>query len=206
MHTSLRARQLRRALPIAAALLAFITLSTASWANSCSGFITLGNSNPQVTCVMPNSGSLQTMDFGMQHLSFTDHAQGMVLVYNSSMQLSDVVTFTNVNGVATIDFTAGITGSYTLPALPVLGSYTQGPNQGYLFLSLALTDGKALHVGICTSTGSGCNGGADSVKVSVGNVPEPSTFFMLGTGVLGSGAWTLVRGAIGRRFRKTIKT
>jgi len=152
---------------------------------------------------MPNiGGSQQTMDFGMQHLSFANHAQGMVLVYNSSLQLSDVVTFTNVNGVATINFTADITGSYTLPALPVLASVTQGPNQSYTFLSLLLTDGKALHVGICTSTGSGCNGGADSVKVSVGNVPEPETFFLLGTGVFGSGAWTLAKGALARRFRR----
>ena len=52
------------------------------------------------------------------------------------------------------------------------------------------------------STASGCNGGADSVKLSVGNVPEPGTFFMLGTGVFGSGAWTLAKGALARRLRR----
>ena len=204
MHSSLlwfRACSLRRMLPLAA-LVAVFALSTSSWATSCSGFITLGNSNPQVTCTMPNLGSQQTMDFGMQHLAFANHAQGMVLVYNSSLQLSDVVTFTNVNGVATINFTADITGSYTPPALPVLASYTQGPTQSYTFLSLLLSDGKALHVGICTSTASGCNGGADSVKISVGNVPEPGTFFLLGTGVFGSGAWAMAKGALARRFRR----
>lgn len=198
----------RRLLVAAVALGTILLLSGSSWADSCSSMISLTNSNPQVTCVMPQMNSQQTMNVGMQYLSFAPQSQGMVLIYDNSLhtQLADVVTFTNVNGVATISFTADVGSSFTVPNLPVLGSYTEGPNQGYFFLTLALSNGKDMHVGICTSEQSTCNGGGDSLKVSVGNVPEPGTFFLMGTGVLGSGAWSLVRGAWAKRFLRQIRS
>jgi hypothetical protein len=188
-------------------MLVVVALSSASWATSCSGFISLNNSDPQVTCVMPQTGTQDSMTFGMQFMAFAPKSEGMVLIYNSSLQLSDVVTFTNVNGVSSITFDANVGSGFTLPTLPVLGSYTEGSsNSGYVFLSLAMTNGKDLHVGICTSAASGCNGGGDSLKVSVGNVPEPGTLFLMGTGLIAPGAWSLAKGKFARRFLKQIRT
>jgi len=157
---------------------------------------------------MPESSN-ETMTFGMQYLSFTGASQGQVLIYDDALhtQLSDIVTFQNVNGVATITFTSGLDGNGTSnPSLPVLGSFTEGPNQGYFFIALALTNGKVLHVGICSSESDTCNGGGDSLKLSVGQVPEPGTFMMLGTGVIGTGALGWAKGAWARRFRNLIRT
>ncbi len=199
-----------RFLMLAATLAVVVTLSSMSSATSCGTMIQLTNANPQVTCVMPES-STESMTVGMQYMSFSSSAQGQVLIYDDALhtQLSDIVTFQNVNGVATITFTSGLDGSGTgNSSLPVLGSVTEGSNQGYFFLSLALTNGKFLHVGICSSGSESCNGGGDSLKLSVGNtntaVPEPGTFVMLGTGIIGSLGWA--KGAWARRFRNQIRT
>ncbi|MFZ0808579.1 MAG: PEP-CTERM sorting domain-containing protein [Candidatus Sulfotelmatobacter sp.] len=199
-HLSLR---LRRLLTGCLGLAVILAMPAASWANSCAGQISLNNLHPQVTCVIPQSSSEQAMTVDMKYLSFAPQSQGEVLIYSNSLhtQLSDIVTFTNVNGVATITYTPDASGM-TPPNMPVLGTYTMGQNQTYQFLSLALTNGKDLHVGICASAGSSsnCNGGADSVKLSVGNVPEPASFFLLGTGLLGTGV--VGRRAVMRRQKQ----
>lgn len=183
-----------------------VLLSSLSWADSCSGFISLTNSHPQVTCVMPETS--ESMTVGMKYMAFANQSMGQVLIYSDSMhtQLDDVVTFTNVNGIATISFQSDLNGTGNLQNLPVLGSYTEGSQQGYFFLSLMLTNGKEMHVGICSSNTETCNGGSDSLKVSVGAVPEPGTFFLLGTGLMGSGAWTMAKGTWARRFRQMIRS
>ena len=180
-----------------------LALPATSWADSCSGQIQLTNLNPQITCVIPQSANEQMMTVDLKYLAFASQSQGEVLIYSNSLhnQVSDIVTFTNVNGVATITFAPDPSGTASAN-LPVLGTYTMGQNGVYGFISLALTNGKDLHVGICASAGSlaNCNGGADSLKMSVG-APEPASVFLLGTGLLGTGV--LGRRAMVRRRQRS---
>jgi hypothetical protein len=191
---------------LAAFTVAVVALSGSSWATSCSGTIQLTNLNPQALCTMAETTPMQPTSVNLQYLSFASRAQGVVLIYSNSLhtQLTDVVTFSDVNGVATIAFTPESTWS---SGMPVLATMSEGNSQGYTFLSLALTDGKTMHVGICSSAANtaNCSGGADSLRLSVG-APEPGTFFLFGTGLMGSGFLGFAKGKWEQHFRSLIKS
>jgi hypothetical protein len=189
----LRARKSRQVLVFTAVIATVLAVSSVSWADSCPAIISL---NPTVTCTVPETNPELPMTVSMRYLSFTSQAQGVVLIYDDPAHsvLSDVVTFVNVNGMATAVFASNSEGTLTVPPnQPVLGTYTEG--QGFILLSLGLTNGKVLHAGICTDVNetASCNGGSDSLRLSVGNasVPEPGTLYLLATGVVGVaiGAW-----------------
>ena len=203
---SLRANRLRPILMLAAVTIAVVALSGSSWATSCSGSIQLTNLNPQALCTMADVNPMQPTSVSLQYLSFASQAQGVVLIYSNSLhtQLTDVVSFSDVNGVATISFTPESTWSSTMP---VLATMSQGSSQGYTFLSLALTNGKTMHVGICSSAANtaNCSDGADSLRLSVG-APEPGTFFLFGTGLMGSGFLGFSKGKLAQYFRSLIKS
>jgi len=200
-----RTPTLRLPLTFTAALVAVLLMSNLGWADSCST-ITLGKQ--PVTCTIPEQTPELALNLTLTGLSFTAQAQGMVLIYDDSSHtlLSDVVTFSNVGGVATVAF---VSDTDLIPiaaqGLPVLGSFTESSK--LITLSVALGNGQVLHAKICSDWGSStCYEGSDSITLSLGGttVPEPETFVLLGTSLLGSGALRLSAGSWGRRLLKRI--
>lgn len=135
----------------------------------------------------------------------------MILLYENSMHtvLSDVVEFTNVAGVATVNFISDTDGVVlTAPGgIPIIASYTE--TEKPIFVSVALSNGYFLNAKICSDWETpNCNGASDSIRLSLGNtaIPEPGTFLLLGTGIMGSGAWRLASTSLGRRRFKQDRT
>src|SRR5258708_1621310 len=102
---------------IAAAMAAVLILSSASVADSCPAVITLTNSNPQAPCVVPETNPELPMTVSLKYSAFTSAAQGVVLIYDDAAHtiLSDVVTFSNLNGLATAVFTSDSNGTASVP-------------------------------------------------------------------------------------------
>lgn len=172
----------------------FVLLSSnIGWATSCST-ISLSLGGASVTCNIPEKTPEVSVVATLSNLSFTAQAQGMVLIYDDAAQtiLSDVVTFTDVAGVATVTFVSDTDlSTITASGLPILGQFTE--NHKPIILSLALGNNDFLRVKICSDVNekTGCKKSSDSISLSErssGTVPEPGTFILLGSGLLGS-AW-----------------
>jgi len=131
----------------------------------------------------------------------------MVLIYDDSSHtlLSDIVTFTNVGGVATVGFVSDTDSiPVTMQGLPILGQFTESNKP--VNVSVALGNGAFLNAKICSDVGNGsnCYGASDCIRLSESGtpVPEPGTFIMLGSGLIGSGALRLAATPLGRRLLK----
>jgi hypothetical protein len=192
MSTSLplRARKLHL-LPLLGALVFLSLMSNLGWADSCSA-VSLSLGGRPIMCTLPEETPELSVMATLSGLSFAAQAEGMVLIYDDAAHtvLSDVVTFTNVGGVATVSFQSD-TDATTLPglSLPVIGEFTEGHKP--VFISVALGNGNFLHAKICSDVNEhGCANASDSISISERSsvVPEPGTFILFGSGLLSSGA------------------
>jgi hypothetical protein len=189
-------------LTLAAALVAVFVMSAPSWANSCKTVNTL-----PITCSIPEQTPEPPLIATLTGLSFTAQAQGVVLIYDDSSHtlLSDVVTFTNVGGVATVGFVSDTDGiPLTAQGLPILGQFTESSKP--INISVALGNGQFLNAKICSDVGNGynCYGASDCIRLSESGtpIPEPGTFILLGSGLISSGALRLSATPFARRLLK----
>ena len=197
-----------RLVAVLVALASILAMSSLSWADSCSTLSLSLNSQP-INCTTAEANPELALSVTLTGLTFTAQAQGMVLIYDDSTHtlLSDVVTFTNVGGVATVAFVSDTdVVPVTAQGLPVLGKFTESDKP--ILISVALGNGQFLRAKICSDLGESpsCSGGSDSIGLSIGktSIPEPGTFVLLGSGLVGSGAWRLPAWSAGRRLLQRV--
>jgi PEP-CTERM motif len=190
LHTRRNASTPLQLLPLLAALVLVLLMPKLAWADSCST-VSLSLGGPPVTCSIPEQNPELTLTTTVTGLSFNAQAQGMVLIYDDSAHtlLSDIVTFTNVGGVATITFLSDTDlGTVAASGVPILGQFTESKP---IFISVALGNGNFLRAKICSdiSERTGCSGTSDSISLSerTSVVPEPGTLLLFGTGLLTTG-------------------
>jgi hypothetical protein len=205
-----RAPALLRLVALLVVLASMLAMPSLGWAESCSTLSPSLNSQP-INCTIPEAKPGAALSVTLTGLTFTGQAQGMVLIYDDSTHtlLSDVVTFTNVGGVATVAFVPDTDGiPVTAQGLPILGQFTESDKP--ILISVALGNGQFLRARVCGDVGESpsCSGGSGSIGLSIGktSIPEPGTFVLLGSGLVGSGAWRLAARSVGRRLLKRVNS
>ena len=154
---------LPRLLVVVFVLALLLMMTGVSWATTCS---TISLTSKPVTCTIPEQTPELALTATLTGLSFTAQAQGMVLIYDDAAHtiLSDVVTFTNVGGIATVAFFSDTDGiPLSAQGLPILGQFTESNKP--VSLSVALLNGQFVNAKICSDLAESpsCSGSSDSI-------------------------------------------
>jgi hypothetical protein len=203
-----RAPALLRLLALLVAPASMLAMPSLGWADAGSTLSLSSNSQP-INRTIPEAKPEAARSVTLTGLTLTGQAQGMVLIYDDSTHtlLSDVVTFSNVGGVATVAFVSDRDGiPVTAQGLPVLAQFREDDQP--ILIYVALGNGQFLRAKICGDVGESpsCSAGIGSIGLSIGktSIPEPGTFVLLGSGLVGSGAWRLAARSGGRRLLKCV--
>jgi PEP-CTERM motif len=203
-----RAPALLRLVALLVAPVSMLAMPSLGWADACCTLSLSSNSQP-INRTIPEAKPEAARSVTLTGLTLTGQAQGMVLIYDDSTHtlLSDVVTFSNVGSVATVAFVSDRDGiPVTAQGLPVLGQFRESDQP--ILIYVALGNGQFLRAKICGDVGESpsCSAGSGSIGLSIGktSIPEPGTFVLLGSGLVGSGAWRLAARSGGRRLLKCV--
>jgi hypothetical protein len=195
-----------RLVTVLGALASMLAMSSLGWADSCGTLSRSLNSQP-IDCTISEANPEVALSVTLTGLTFTGQAQGMIYDDSTHTLLSEVVALTHVGGVATVAFVSDTDGMpVTAQGLPILGQFTESDKP--ILISVALGNGQFLRARICSDVGEtrSCSDGSDSIRLSIGktSIPEPGTFVLLGSGLVGSGAWRLAARSVGRRLLKRV--
>ena len=203
-----RAPALLRLVALLMAPASMLAMPSLGWADACSILSLSSNSQP-TNRTIPEAKPEAARSVTLTGLTLPGQAQGMVLIYDDSTHtlLSDVATFSHVGSVATVAFVSDRDGiPVTAKGLPVLGQFRESDQP--ILIYVALGNGQSLRAKICggVEESSGCSTGSGSIGLSIGktSIPEPGTFVLLGSGLVGSGAWRLAARSGGRRLLKGV--
>ena len=204
-----RAPALLRLVALLMAPASMLAIPSLGWADACSTLSLSSNRQP-INRTIPEAKPEAAPSVTLTGLARTRQAQGMVLIYDDSTHtlLSDVVTFISVGGVATVAFVSDTDGiPVAAQGLPVLGQFRESDQS--ILIYLALGNGL-LHAKLCGDVGESpsCSAESGSIGLSIGktSIPEPGTFVLLGSGLVGSGAWRLAARSVGRRLLKCVNS
>jgi hypothetical protein len=167
------------------------------WAHSCSTMSSL-SALPTICDIRETTSAASRA--AITTASLATRAPGAVLVYDDAGHGSpnEGVIFIPKNGVATVTFLSGSRQNLSVPRdLAILGTFAV--KHSPLMVSVALTDGQFLDTKICRDVADrGCRDATDltQLPVSKSMIPEPETFLLVGSGVLGAGTSSWLRSQI----------
>ena len=137
-----------------------------------------------VTTTMPEGNPEASVSVSCPGFTFAS-AETAVFFDPNSLVPSDIVTLTNVNGVATITFVSDTEIALGLPGVNFITVDEPNP---FVAIAISSTGGIGNSKLTFTSdadTGTSSTCGANSDCVTASTTPEPGTLVLLGTGIFG---------------------